>query len=156
MPTNPGGHKQHHDSQPFVGGVGLFSALCLELSVLIILYPAQMQKWLVFGFCAIIIFITGFADDIVQMSYKLRLVIQLVVSSIMVMVGGIVLNDLGELFYGLPFQLGLLAIPFTIFATVGGFNIINMMDGVDGLSGSLSLVSLLLLAICSVHRGRCS
>jgi UDP-GlcNAc:undecaprenyl-phosphate GlcNAc-1-phosphate transferase len=35
-----------------------------------------------------------------------------------------------------------LAVPFTVFATIGVINAINMADGLDGLAGSLSLVSL--------------
>ena len=144
---HPGEHKQHSESTPFVGGVGVFAALCVTLIVLVNFYPEHMQKWLVLGFCSIVIFITGFVDDVLQLSYKLRFIIQAFVAFVMVLVGGIVLNDLGGLFFGLPVQLGLFAIPFTVFAIIGGINIINMIDGVDGLSGSLSLVSFLLLSI---------
>ena len=150
---HPGDHKQHLISTPFVGGVGLFATLCVAFAVLINFYPEHIQKWLVLGFCSIIIFITGFADDLVRLSYKFRLIIQSVVALIMVVVGGIVLNDLGGLFFGLTLQLKLLAIPFTVFAIVGGINIINMIDGIDGLSGSLSLVSLLLLGIVTFAAG---
>jgi UDP-GlcNAc:undecaprenyl-phosphate/decaprenyl-phosphate GlcNAc-1-phosphate transferase len=144
---HPGEHKQHSESTPFVGGVGVFAALCMALIALVSFYPEHMQKWLVLGFCSIAIFITGFIDDIVRLSYKLRFIIQLFVAFIMVLGGGIVIRDLGGLFFGLPLQLGPLAIPFTIFAIIGGINIINMIDGVDGLSGSLSLSSFLLLGV---------
>jgi len=150
---HPCEHKQHSESTPFVGGVGVFAALCVALIVLIIFYPEHMQKWLVLGLCSIVIFITGFIDDIVQLSYKLRFIIQSVVAFIMVLAGGIVLSDLGGLFFGLPLQLGLFAIPFTVFAIIGGINIINMIDGIDGLSGSLSLVSFLFLGIVTYVAG---
>ena len=150
---HPGEHKQHSESTPFVGGVGVFAVLCVALTVLVIFYPEYIKKWLVLGFCSIVIFITGFIDDIVRLSYKLRFIIQAVVAFIMVLVGGIVLSDLGGLFFGLPLQLGLFAIPFTIFAIIGGINIINMIDGIDGLSGSLSLASFLLLGIVAYVAG---
>jgi hypothetical protein len=35
-----------------------------------------------------------------------------------------------------------LAVPFTIFATIGLINALNMIDGIDGLSGALSFISL--------------
>jgi UDP-GlcNAc:undecaprenyl-phosphate/decaprenyl-phosphate GlcNAc-1-phosphate transferase len=150
---HPGEHKQHSESTPFVGGVGVFASLCVTLIVLVNFYPEHMQKWLVLGFCSIVIFITGFIDDMVRLSYKLRFIIQAAVAFIMVLAGGIVLSDLGGLFFGLPLQLGLFSIPFTVFAIIGGINIINMIDGIDGLSGSLSLGSLLLLGIVAYVLG---
>ena len=45
--------------------------------------------------------------------------------------------------------LGALAIPFTIFVTVGMINAINMTDGLDGLSGNMTLVSLAGLGIAN-------
>ncbi|GJL70903.1 MAG: hypothetical protein NMNS01_01020 [Nitrosomonas sp.] len=150
---HPGEHKQHDESTPFVGGVGLFAAVCVAFAMLISVYPEHIQKWLVLGLCSVIIFITGFTDDIVRLSYKSRLIIQSVVALIMALVGGIVLNDLGGLLFGLTLQLHLLAIPFTVFAIVGGINVINMIDGIDGLSGSLSLISLLLLGIVALVAG---
>jgi UDP-GlcNAc:undecaprenyl-phosphate/decaprenyl-phosphate GlcNAc-1-phosphate transferase len=150
---HPGEHKQHSDSTPFVGGVGIFATLCVTLIVLVNYYPEHMQKWLTLGLCSFVIFTTGFIDDIVRLSYKIRFIIQSVVAFIMVLVGGVVINDLGGLLFGLPLQLGLFAIPFTVFAIIGGINIINMIDGVDGLSGSLSLISFLLLAIVTYVAG---
>lgn len=147
---NPGEHKQHSKSTPFVGGVGVFVSLCAALVVLIIFYPEQMQKWLVLGSCSVILFSVGFVDDIVRLSYKPRLIIQLIVALMMVLAGGVVLHDLGEL---LPVQLGPLEVIFTVFATIGVFNAINMIDGIDGLSGSLSLVSMLLLGIVTYAPG---
>ena len=147
---HPDEHKQHHESTPFVGGVGLFATLCVAFAVLINIYPEHIQKWLALIFCSVIIFFAGFIDDTVRLSYKLRLIIQAIVAFVMVLVGGIVLNDLGGL---LPIQLGPLAVTFTVFAIIGGINIINMIDGIDGLSGSLSLVSLLLLGLVTYISG---
>jgi UDP-GlcNAc:undecaprenyl-phosphate GlcNAc-1-phosphate transferase len=63
---------------------------------------------------------------------------------IMVFGADIVLRDVGSL--GNNYELltlGMLAVPFTVFAMVGVVNAINMSDGLDGLAGSLTLVSLL-------------
>lgn len=136
---HPGGHKQHDTITPFVGGVGVFAALAIALVVLFMLYPDQSLKWLSLGLSAIIIFATGFADDILQLNYKVRLIIQAMVAMIMVAAGGVVLSDLGELLPGMTLTLGLLSIPFTVFAAIGGINALNMIDGLDGLAGTVSL-----------------
>lgn len=98
-------------------------------------------------------FATGFVDDLKQLNYKARLIIQAVVALIMVLPGGAVLGDLGSLLLGRPLELGLFAIPFTVFAVIGGINALNMIDGIDGLAGMLSLISLLLIAVVAFIGG---
>ena len=142
----PGQHKQHKHLTPFVGGTGIFAALLIALCFLISHYPEQSVKWLGLGISCIIIFTMGFADDILQLHYKTRLIVQTIAVLIMTLASGVVLTDLGSIFPGGILALGMLAIPFTLFATIGGINALNMIDGIDGLSGSITLVSLILLS----------
>ncbi len=150
---HPGEHKTHEESTPFVGGIGIFLSLCMAFILLFNFYPELNSHWLVLVFCSLLIFATGFVDDLLNLKYKPRLVIQIVVASIVVIFCGLALDDLGDLFFGFPLQLGLLAVPFTVFAIVGGINVINMIDGIDGLSGSVSFVSLLLLGFVAFIGG---
>ena len=148
-----GGHKQHDKTTPFVGGVGVLVALLMALILLIAAYPEQLSKWLALGVASVIIFATGFADDLVQLNFKMRLVIQAVVAFIMVLAGGVMLGDLGGLLSGSTLALGLFTIPFTVFSVIGGINALNMIDGIDGLAGMLSLISLLLIAAVAFVAG---
>jgi UDP-GlcNAc:undecaprenyl-phosphate GlcNAc-1-phosphate transferase len=141
---HPAGHKQHAKVTPFVGGVGIFAALLIALIPLIYTYPELLPKWLALGFGSAIVFFLGFTDDLLQ----IRLLIQAMAALIMVLAGGVVLSDLGSLLSEMTLGLGLLAIPFTVFAAIGMMNAINMIDGIDGLAGTVSLISLLL--ICAV------
>jgi len=141
----PGQHKQHKHLTPFVGGTGIFAALLIALCFLIGYYPEQSVKWLGLGISSAIIFTMGFADDILQLHYKTRLAVQTVAVLIMTLASGVVLTDLGNIFPGEILSLGVFAIPFTLFATIGGINALNMIDGIDGLSGSVTLMSLILL-----------
>ena len=141
----PGQHKQHRYLTPFTGGTGIFVALLTALCFLAGYYPEQSEKWLGLGISSTIIFVMGFADDILQLHYKIRLVVQAIVVLIMTLVSKVVLADLGNLLPDETLALAAFAIPFTLFATVGGINALNMIDGIDGLSGSLSLMSLILL-----------
>lgn len=151
---HPGGHKQHDTSTPFVGGVGVMTALIGALSLANYYFPSlslEPLEAIVLG--AVMIFLTGFIDDIWQLNYKARFLSQTIVALTMVFLGGVVLNDLGELVPGLSVQLHALAIPFTVFATIGVINALNMIDGIDGLSGSVSLVSLMLIGLVSFTAG---
>jgi UDP-GlcNAc:undecaprenyl-phosphate GlcNAc-1-phosphate transferase len=57
--------------------------------------------------------------------------VQALVALSMVFLGGVELRSLGELVPGVVVDLGWLAIPLTVFATIGLINAINMMDGID-------------------------
>jgi len=150
----PGGHKLHDRVTPFVGGVGVFAALLATLSLVhgFATSPGSVQ-WLVIGLAGLVMFVTGLLDDIFHLSFRLRFVVQACVALMMVFWGGVALDDLGELAFGAPLELGFLAIPFTLFATIGVINALNMIDGIDGLSGSVSLVTLFLLAVVAFTGG---
>jgi UDP-GlcNAc:undecaprenyl-phosphate GlcNAc-1-phosphate transferase len=71
----------------------------------------------------------------------------------MIYIGGIRVDNIGEVF-GFPTRpLGPLAAPLTVLATVGIINAINMCDGVDGLAGSVGLVATLMLAGAALYAG---
>lgn len=148
----PGGHKQHDTGTPFVGGIGI-------MAVILTAFPfvdwwfrgATLMPLSAILFGALAIFVAGLADDIWHLGFKPRFVVQAVVALSMVVLGGVELRSLGELLPGITFELGWLAIPVTIFATMGLINAVNMIDGIDGLSGSVSLVSLALVALVA-HR----
>ena len=59
------------------------------------------------------------------------------------------IENLGNLFGFGAIHLGIFAVPFTVFAVVGGINAFNMIDGMDGLAGSLTLISIASLAALS-------
>lgn len=148
------GHKLHDSNTPFVGGVGLLTVVYLTFALLSFIHFEMPNNWLILGLCSAIIFITGFVDDTISLSYKLRIIIQAIIALIIVLYGDMVLNELGGLLWGRPIQLsGWFAIAFTVFAIIGGINAINMIDGIDGLSGSISLVSLFLIGIVAFMDG---
>lgn len=154
MVDRPGGHKQHAASTPFVGGVGVIAVLAslfLFLDPLFAGLALSSLHGILLG--ALTLFLVGLADDVLHLSFKLRFLIQAAVAVSMVYLGGVELFSLGELLPGLRFDLGLLSIPVTIFATVGLINAVNMIDGIDGLSGSVSLVSLALAGVVAYIAG---
>jgi UDP-GlcNAc:undecaprenyl-phosphate GlcNAc-1-phosphate transferase len=50
-------------------------------------------------------------------------------------------------------SLGLLSIPFTVLATIGLMNALNMIDGVDGLAGGVTGAAILMLVAAAVYSG---
>lgn len=147
---HPSEHKQHTASTPFVGGLGIFFALLVGLYMTNYYQRSPDINYWCMMFSALIIYVTGFADDIWRLDYKLRFLTQTLVALAMALWGGVLLIDLGSLFSSQPFDLGMWALPLTVFATIGVINALNMIDGIDGLSGSLSLVSFSQIAIVAL------
>jgi len=146
----PCDRKRHCGEVPLIGGLAIFSAFLISLFVSglsIFQYAA-----LLIG-CTVLLLV-GALDDIKALPSGPRFLAQITAAVLMCAWGGVVLYDLGVLsFDGSLFTLGSLAIPFTIFATVGVINAVNMSDGIDGLCGSLTLVALTGLAVATYLAG---
>jgi UDP-GlcNAc:undecaprenyl-phosphate GlcNAc-1-phosphate transferase len=135
---HPGGRKTHSEPTPMVGGIAMFIAL--TFSVLTLPVPLSNYRLLIAG--ALILVVVGVLDDFRELSARQRFGAQIVVGLMMSLGAGVVLSDLGYLIEpSKVFGLGVLAIPLSVFATVGVINAVNMSDGVDGLAGSLVLVA---------------
>ena len=151
----PGGHKQHDTNTPFIGGIGVMTALMLALYVMQIYMPGNLpvskSGFLILN--AGIIFLVGLTDDKWRLNYKMRFLFQALVALSMIFMSGIMLRDLGHLISGQLLTLGPLIIPFTVFAVIGVINALNMIDGIDGLSGSISLGSLVLISLVALVAG---
>ncbi len=144
---HPGEHKQHEHVTPFVGGFGVVAALLVAVTALFIHHPEQGVAWLSLLVCSVVMFLVGLADDRWKLSFRIRLVVQAALAFLMVYGGGVSLTSLGNLVFTGDISLGTLAVPFTVFATIGGINAQNMVDGIDGLAGTIAGGTLLLVAL---------
>lgn len=140
----PDARKTHQGPIPLVGGLAIFVAvLAASLFPEITGLSVSGREVLSFLAASIILVGVGVIDDFVELSPLVRFIAQAVATLAMVFGAGVVLSDLGAMTWsGGVLALGLFAVPFTIFATVGVINALNMCDGLDGLSGSQALVSL--------------
>lgn len=147
---NPGGRKDHVGAVPLVGGLAMF--LAFVLSFLVSGEVVGHERALLIG-ATLLVFI-GVLDDLHELSSTSRFAVQISVALIMVFLGDVVLRDLGHLVSSDSFvQLGIVAVPLTVFAVVGVVNAMNMVDGVDGLAGSLGAATLLALIVVALHSG---
>ena len=145
----PGGRKNHSDPTPLVGGLGIYLGL-LAVTILSPVLMADYQNLLVLS--GLVLFI-GVIDDLYQIRASLRLLLHGSVALAMTWLAEIQLDSLGDILFIGPVQLGILAVPVTIFATVGVINAVNMSDGLDGLSGGLVTISLVFLSIAALIAG---
>ncbi len=140
----PNVRKVHQGPVPLVGGIAIFlSILAVYMVSGWIGLPAATPQVLSFLAGGLLLVGVGLADDFMELSARVRFLAQALAALIMIFGAEVVLSDLGAIsFSGQILQLGLLAVPFTVFATIGVINALNMCDGLDGLSGSQALVSL--------------
>jgi UDP-GlcNAc:undecaprenyl-phosphate GlcNAc-1-phosphate transferase len=143
----PTSRKSHSGNIPLIGGIAIFigslTALLIQhkLDSNGLVFVAPIPAFFATAFMLLVI---GAWDDLRDLPAVTRIIAQIIACLIMIYVGDVVLLDLGSLsLSGSILYLGLLSVPFTIFASLGVINAMNMCDGLDGLSGSLALIALL-------------
>lgn len=134
----PSDRKQHDGQIPLIGGLSIYVGV---LVAILAMYPIH-DKLFYLLLSASLILLSGLIDDLRELGAWVRILIMMMASVIMIKGAGIYVDDIGDLLGAGNIQLGVLGIPFTIFAVVGLVNAINMSDGIDGLTGSLALAAI--------------
>ncbi len=146
LTDRPDGHRKLHGGPiPLGGGVAVFLAAGAVIAVaLVVPNPFSLDiryDWLrALGFAAgcLILLGVGLADDRFGLRGRHKLLGQIVAAGTLVGITGLVIRTLG--IFGMEIELGLLAVPFTLFWLVGAINAINLLDGIDGLAAPLGIV----------------
>ncbi len=142
----PDTRKIHTKLTPRLGGVALYAAIFLTVTVPLV---PQVQKWLLksflekpwlitgaTGMCAI-----GVVDDIWGLSARKKLFLQVFVA-ILVSMGGFHMGFLGTAFLASP--LGTLVdVTATVLWIIMITNAMNLIDGLDGLAAGIAMAAAL-------------
>jgi UDP-GlcNAc:undecaprenyl-phosphate GlcNAc-1-phosphate transferase len=95
----------------------------------------------------------GFLDDYREAHHRVKLLAQIVAGSVMMYYSRTYLVSFGDLLSIGDIEFASLAIPATVFSTVGVINALNMVDGLDGLAGGISLVAFASFAVLAWING---
>ena len=146
----PGGRKQHDHEVPLIGGIAMFFGF--SLSLLSLHVSLANYRGLIAG--SLILMMMGVVDDFRELSSKLRICGQIIAALLLVIWGGLTVDNLGNIFSLGHFQLGMWSLPLTVLVVVAFINAMNMVDGQDGLAGGIALGQVLLLGwlSASLHR----
>ena len=139
----PNLRKQHSGAIPLVGGIAVF----LTLAQYIYTNPNVIPHSGLFLASIAILTVIGAIDDKFDISFKIRLVVQTLLTVAMMYFSGLELNHIGNIIGLGSFELGVLAPFVTILAVLGAINAFNMVDGIDGLLGGVSIVTFTSIAI---------
>jgi UDP-GlcNAc:undecaprenyl-phosphate GlcNAc-1-phosphate transferase len=144
----PGGRKTHLQATPLAGGLAMFVAT----ANILLWVDSLNEHCMVLLAASALLVMLGTFDDIHGLAARLRLLIQAVVSLIVIYgAGGTVLHS-GNIF-GFDLVLGVMAIPFSVIAFVGGINAINMIDGADGMAGKMGFITMTGVIIMLISSG---
>lgn len=140
--------RMHKDPIPRMGGLAIFFGfLCSSLMFL----PLD-SAFLGMLLGAIIIVVLGIFDDIYALPAKPKFCIQIVAALIAVLSGNVisVLSN-PNIFSVEPYwNLGVLAIPFTVLWIVAITNAVNLIDGLDGLACGVSTISSMTMLVIAL------
>ena len=139
----PNARKLHTGAIPLVGGI----SICLSIGQYIASNPDIIPHSYLFLSCIAILIVVGALDDKFDISFKIRLVVQALLSIAMMYFAEIQLDNIGNIFGFGDIHLGILSPIITILAVIGAINAFNMVDGIDGLLGGLAIVTFAAIAI---------
>lgn len=146
---HPGGRKDHHAPTPIHGGLAV--AIGTIIPGLLLTEPTQPLIGL--GIAAVVLVVVGVIDDLIDLRWWARVLAQVAAALILIYVGGVKVEQIGPVFGLSVTSLGYLSAPFTVAATVGLINALNMADGLDGLAGSLAFCAFVMLIAAAVYAG---
>ena len=146
----PAGRKDHDGPTPSIGGIAMAIGMLLTAYSILRTDNAAFRA---FTIGSVLLVACGMVDDKFDLKWYWRVLVQSVAALVMVYVGGVQVQHLGVLFGLGDLSLGALAVPFTVFATVGLINAINMVDGADGVAGLLVIAALAMEVAAAAYSG---
>ncbi|MFD1926835.1 glycosyltransferase family 4 protein [Sporosarcina siberiensis] len=145
----PNYRKVHASIMPRIGGLAIFGAFLIGY---FFLRPQdEHSTGILIG--ALIIIITGFLDDMFEITAKAKIVGQLAAAIVVVSWGGLQIDAINIPFVGVQFDFGYLSIPITIIWIIGITNAINLIDGLDGLAAGVSTIALITISVMAIIMG---
>lgn len=153
---NPEARKLQKEPVPVLGGIAVFWGMAAGMFVGAA--AASALVWVRIGTVIPIVFsmalmlYVGALDDILGLSPRSRLFIEIVALLCLIYTSGISANSLHGL-WGVETIRWWFAVPLSVFAGVGIINAVNMIDGVNGLSSGMCIVCCLLFGAIFIMAG---
>lgn len=147
----PDPRKIHTSAVPRLGGIAFFPSILFALlllfgigvlshdqSILVRLHKHILPLCFT-GCAAIILYLTGMADDLVGVKYRAKFIMQTLAAALII-IGGLRITSLHGFLgiYELPVGCSVLLTALLIIFII---NAINLIDGIDGLASGLSAVA---------------
>ena len=146
----PNYRKRHQGAIPLIGGI----SLCIGNLCYYLIEWDNTRLPCLYLFSIFVLLLIGILDDRFDLSPFLRAGIQAILAILMIDLGNVYLDHLGQILGPFQLTLGTIGIIITVFATIAIINAFNMIDGIDGLLGGLSSVSFAAISILMYRDGQ--
>ncbi|MBQ8542381.1 MAG: undecaprenyl/decaprenyl-phosphate alpha-N-acetylglucosaminyl 1-phosphate transferase [Bacteroidaceae bacterium] len=141
---NPDERKLQRRPVPVMGGLAVFFGITVGIcSAQITFFSPGI---FVLMAAMIVMLYTGTIDDILDLTPRIRFIIEIAVVAFIILVNNSGINHFWGL-WGIEFIPAWFAGALTIFAAVGIINAINLIDGVNGLSSGFCFMASIMFAI---------
>lgn len=141
---NPDARKLQRIPVPVLGGVSVvFGILVGSIAFSHTHSFNSMSPILV---ATVVIMIVGMIDDIIDLSPKVRFLIEILLVVALIFTMGNDINDFQGL-WNVNTISKWISVPLTVFACVGIINAINLIDGVDGYSSGYCIITCILFGL---------
>lgn len=159
----PDPRKIHKTEVPRLGGIAFFPSILFALLLLFglgIMNGSQSVSGLLYsrvvplcftGCAAILLYLTGMADDLVGVRYRAKFVMQ-TLAALLIIAGGIRIQNLHG-FCGIHEMPYWVSVGVTALFIVFVINAVNLIDGIDGLASGLSGVACAFYAVVCLRNG---
>ena len=144
---NPEARKLQKIPVPVLGGIAVFFGIAVALTVTKLTFDTN-SLFPIMGVMTIMLY-TGIMDDILNLTPRLRLLVEVLVILLLMFTNDYSINDFHGLWgiYRIPEWI---AVPLTIIACVGIINAINLIDGVNGLCSGYCILACSIFAIAFI------
>jgi len=146
----PDNRKHHRGITPSMGGIAIFAGLFISFLVFAEIYDHNKIRFM-FG-AVLVLFFTGFFDDLVDIPASKKLLFQTISASI-IYFGGFRITSLDGLLWIQQIP-DVLQMPLTLFLVILFTNAYNFIDGVDGLAGCLGVIMTSCFGALFIHYGK--
>ena len=135
---------------PTLGGIAIYTGF--RISQIISLDSYNVNELRYMSLAVLVMFIVGLKDDIVGVSARSKLAIQVAMAFYLVYFGNYYFTNLHGIFgiYQIDYVVGTL---LSIIAIVGIINSINLIDGIDGLSSGIGILISVVFGILFLNNG---
>jgi len=154
----PAERKLHRQPVPRLGGIAIYLAFAITLctgllfsDALLAIFQKSLRSWLGLLFGGSVVLALGIVDDIYQLRPRVKLLFQVLASSI-VLVSGLHVTKLASPLDGV-LHLGYFSVPVTLLWLVGITNAMNLIDGLDGLASGVALIITATILCMSLNFG---
>ncbi len=136
--ADPGERSSHITKTPTLGGVAIFASTLI--SYFLWENPDEGQIIHLSISAIVILFFLGVKDDILVLSPKKKMFVQVAVSGLVVILADLRIENLFGIFgvNEIPY---ILSLPLTVFIFIALINAINLIDGIDGLAGGIGMIA---------------